>query len=35
MWHNLSTKDVELKNMCFMVVEDINNMTINTFYLDN
>lgn len=31
----LSTKDVELKNMCFMVVEDINNMTINTFYIDN
>ena len=31
----LSTKDVELKNMCFMVVEDINNMTNNTFYLDN
>lgn len=31
----LSTKDVELKDMCFMVVEDINNVTINTFYLDN
>ena len=31
----LSTKDVEFKNMCFMVVEDINNMTINTFYIDN
>lgn len=30
-----STKDVELKNMCFMVVEDINNVIINTLYLDN